>query len=144
MEDYRLSHLDILESESIYIFREVASEFENPVLLYSIGKDSSVMLRLAQKAFYPGKIPFPILHVDTGYKFEEMIEFRDNIAKKADLRLNEIGRVIIKTQKPLLFDIYSKNRSTGSFIIIDELTNNTVSAGIIWYSSENRSHDLET
>ncbi len=87
MEDYRLSHLDILESESIYIFREVASEFQNPVLLYSIGKDSSVMLRLAQKAFYPGKIPFPILHVDTGYKFEEMIEFRDNIAKKADLRL---------------------------------------------------------
>jgi len=87
MEDYRLSHLDILESESICIFREVASEFQNPVLLYSIGKDSSVMLRLAQKAFYPGKIPFPLMHIDTGYKFEEMIEFRDNISRKADLRL---------------------------------------------------------
>jgi sulfate adenylyltransferase subunit 2 len=72
-----LSHLDFLEAQSIHIFREVASEFERPVMLYSIGKDSSVLLRLAQKAFYPGKIPFPLLHVDTGYKFREMIEFRD-------------------------------------------------------------------
>ena len=87
MENYRLSHLDQLESESIYIIREVASEFQNPVLLYSIGKDSSVMLRLVQKAFYPDKIPFPLLHVDTGYKFGEMIKFRDNIAKTAGFRL---------------------------------------------------------
>jgi sulfate adenylyltransferase subunit 2 len=73
-----LSHLDFLEAQSIHIFREVASEFQRPVMLYSIGKDSSVLLRLAQKAFHPGKIPFPLLHVDTGYKFREMIEFRDS------------------------------------------------------------------
>lgn len=72
-----LNHLDVLEAESIHIFREVAAEFANPVMLYSIGKDSSVMLRLAEKAFYPGKIPFPLLHVDTGFKFDEMIRFRD-------------------------------------------------------------------
>src|SRR6516164_1181147 len=72
----RISHLRLLEAESIHILREVAAEFERPVMLYSIGKDSSVMLRLAQKAFYPGPIPFPLLHVDTGYKFREMIEFR--------------------------------------------------------------------
>ena len=72
-----LSHLDLLEAESIYILREVAAEFARPAMLYSIGKDSSVLLRLAQKAFYPGKIPFPLLHIDTTYKFREMIEFRD-------------------------------------------------------------------
>ncbi|MCD4669546.1 MAG: sulfate adenylyltransferase subunit CysD [Actinomycetia bacterium] len=87
MEDYKLSHLDYLESESIYIMREVASEFQNPVMLYSIGKDSSAMLRLAQKAFYPGKIPFPMMHIDTGYKFSEMVKFRDKIAKELGLRL---------------------------------------------------------
>src|SRR5713101_4943339 len=74
----RLSHLKALEAESIYILREAAAEFSRPVLLYSIGKDSSVMLRLAQKAFFPGRIPFPLLHVDTSYKFPEMIEFRDS------------------------------------------------------------------
>ncbi len=73
----RLGHLQALEAESIHIFREVAAEFQRPVMLYSIGKDSSVMLRLAQKAFHPGPIPFPVLHIDTGYKFREMIEFRD-------------------------------------------------------------------
>jgi sulfate adenylyltransferase subunit 2 len=73
----RLNHLKSLEAESIYILREAAAEFARPVMLYSIGKDSSVMLRLAQKAFYPGKIPFPLLHVDTSYKFPEMIAFRD-------------------------------------------------------------------
>jgi sulfate adenylyltransferase subunit 2 len=72
-----LNHLKSLESESIYIIREAAAEFARPVMLYSIGKDSSVMLRLAQKAFSPGKIPFPLLHIDTSYKFPEMIEFRD-------------------------------------------------------------------
>ena len=71
-----LSHLEILEAESIHIFREVVAEFERPVLLYSVGKDSSVLVRLAQKAFAPGKIPLPLLHVDTGYKFQEMYEFR--------------------------------------------------------------------
>ncbi len=76
-----LTHLQQLEAESIQIFREVAAEFENPVMLYSIGKDSSVLLHLARKAFYPGKIPFPLLHVDTDWKFREMIEFRDKVAK---------------------------------------------------------------
>ncbi|HYP05677.1 MAG TPA: sulfate adenylyltransferase subunit CysD [Bryobacteraceae bacterium] len=72
-----LTHLRALEAESIHIIREVAAEFAKPVMLYSIGKDSSVMLRLAQKAFYPGPIPFPLLHIDTSFKFREMIEFRD-------------------------------------------------------------------
>ncbi|WP_028766108.1 sulfate adenylyltransferase subunit CysD [Shewanella fidelis] len=77
-----LSHLQQLEAESIQIIREVAAEFDNPVMMYSIGKDSSVMLHLARKAFYPGKIPFPLLHVDTDWKFKEMIAFRDAQAKE--------------------------------------------------------------
>ncbi len=83
----KLTHLELLEAESIYIFREVAAEFDNPVMLYSIGKDSSVLLHLARKAFHPGKIPFPLLHVDTNWKFREMIAFRDNAAKKLGLDL---------------------------------------------------------
>jgi sulfate adenylyltransferase subunit 2 len=83
----RLSHLRLLEAESIHILREVASEFERPVMLYSIGKDSSVMLRLAQKAFYPGPIPFPLLHIDTGFKFREMLTFRDETARKVGAKL---------------------------------------------------------
>ena len=83
----KLSHLDKIESESIHIIREVASEFDNPVMLYSIGKDSSVMLHLAQKAFYPSKIPFKLMHIDTTWKFKEMIKFRDDIAKKYNLDL---------------------------------------------------------
>ena len=83
----RLSHLKALEAESIYILREAAAEFARPVMLYSIGKDSSVMLRLAQKAFYPGKIPFPLLHVDTSYKFPEMIEFRDRYTREIGAEL---------------------------------------------------------
>ena len=82
-----LSHLEKLESESIHIIREIASEFENPVMLYSIGKDSAVMLHLALKAFLPGKLPFKLLHVDTTWKFKEMIKFRDIIKKKYDLDL---------------------------------------------------------
>jgi len=77
-----LTHLQQLEAESIKIMREVAAEFDNPVMLYSIGKDSSVLLHLARKAFYPAKIPFPLLHVDTNWKFREMIEFRDRLAKE--------------------------------------------------------------
>ena len=80
-------HLRALEAESIYILREVTAEFERPVLLYSIGKDSSVLLRLAQKAFHPGPIPFPLLHIDTTYKFREMIEFRDRQAAAIGARL---------------------------------------------------------
>ena len=82
-----LSHLEKLESESIHIIREVVSEFENPVMLYSIGKDSAVMLHLAMKAFAPGKLPFKLLHVDTTWKFKEMIRFRDAITKENDLDL---------------------------------------------------------
>ena len=82
-----VTHLKQLEAESIHIFREVAAEFDNPVMLYSVGKDSSVLLHLARKAFAPGKIPFPLLHVDTTWKFREMIEFRDRMAQKHNLDL---------------------------------------------------------
>src|SRR5436190_7463541 len=83
----QLGHLATLEAESIYILREAAAEFSHPVMLYSVGKDSSVTLRLAQKAFYPGKIPFPLLHIDTSYKFPEMIEFRDSYAREIGAEL---------------------------------------------------------
>jgi sulfate adenylyltransferase subunit 2 len=82
-----MTHLKQLEMESIHIIREVAAEFSNPVMLYSIGKDSAVMLHLALKAFYPGKPPFPLLHVDTTWKFKEMIHFRDQMAKKLEMKL---------------------------------------------------------
>jgi sulfate adenylyltransferase subunit 2 len=87
MEQYRLSTLRLLEAESIHILREVVAEFQRPVMLYSVGKDSSVMVRLAQKAFHPGRIPFSLLHVDTGMKFPEMYEFRDRFCRQigADL-----------------------------------------------------------
>jgi len=83
----KLNHLQALEAESIHILREAAAEFSRPVMLYSIGKDSSAMLRLAEKAFFPGRIPFPLLHVDTSYKFPEMIEFRDQYAKQIGAEL---------------------------------------------------------
>src|SRR6187549_2945329 len=86
--DYRLSQLDELESESIHIFREVAAEFERPVLLFSGGKDSIVMLRLAEKAFWPCKLPFPVMHVDTGHNFPEVLEFRDR-------RVAELGETLL-------------------------------------------------
>ncbi len=87
ISEARLTHLKELEAESIHIIREVAAEFDNPVMLYSIGKDSSVMLRLALKAFYPGKPPFPLLHVDTTWKFREMIAFRDRMAAESGMEL---------------------------------------------------------
>jgi len=93
-----VDHLDLLEAESIQIIREVAAEFQNPVMLYSIGKDSSVMVRLAQKAFFPGKIPFPFLHVDTTYKFREMIEFRDEFCKSIGVKL------VVKTNTQAIAD----------------------------------------
>jgi len=92
----RLNHLRALEAESIYILREAVAEFARPVMLYSIGKDSSVMLRLAQKAFFPGKIPFPLLHIDTSYKFPEMIEFRDAYAREIGAQL-----IVHKNQEAL-------------------------------------------
>ena len=96
MADYKLTHLKELEAESVHIIREVAAEFDNPVMLYSIGKDSATMLHLARKAFHPGKLPFPLMHVDTTWKFKAMIELREEIAKRYDLDLivytNEEGR----------------------------------------------------
>ena len=97
MSGYNLTHLKQLEAESIHIIREVAAEFHNPVMLYSIGKDSSVMVRLAQKAFHPAKPPFPLMHVDTTWKFSEMIEFREKYARKelgldVIVHINEEGR----------------------------------------------------
>ncbi|HEX3745642.1 MAG TPA: sulfate adenylyltransferase subunit CysD [Bryobacteraceae bacterium] len=93
-----LTHLQALEAESIHVLREVAAEFQRPVMLYSIGKDSSVMVRLAQKAFYPAPIPFPLLHIDTSYKFREMVEFRDRFCA-------EIGaRLIVHTNRQALDD----------------------------------------
>jgi sulfate adenylyltransferase subunit 2 len=102
---YELSHLETLEAESIHIFREVAAEFERPVLLFSGGKDSLVLLRLAQKAFHPGKFPFPIMHVDTGHNFPEVIEFRDRLIDELGERLIvanvqdsiDLGRVVEET-----------------------------------------------
>lgn len=85
----KLTHLKALEYESIHIFREVAAEFDNPVMLYSVGKDSSVLLHLARKAFAPGKIPFPLMHVNTTWKFREMIEFRNRMAEKHGFELLE-------------------------------------------------------
>ncbi len=87
MSGYHLSHLDELEAEAMHIMREVVAEFENPVMLYSVGKDSSVMVRLAQKAFAPGKLPFPLLHVDTSYKFKEMYAFREKFVKSIGANL---------------------------------------------------------
>jgi len=105
----KLNHLQALEAESIFIFREAVAEFARPVMLYSIGKDSSVMLRLAQKAFFPGKIPFPLLHVDTSYKFPEMIAFRDQYTKElgAELIVHRNEDAIAKGANP--FDLGTQN-----------------------------------
>uniref|UniRef100_UPI00037E9665 phosphoadenosine phosphosulfate reductase domain-containing protein n=1 Tax=Nocardiopsis chromatogenes TaxID=280239 RepID=UPI00037E9665 len=84
---YRLSQLDHLEAEAVFIMREVAAEFERPVLLFSGGKDSLVLLRLAEKAFFPGRVPFPVMHVDTGHNFPEVMEFRDRRLAEAGMEL---------------------------------------------------------
>ena len=139
-----LSHLDALEAEAIYIIREVAAECEKPVMLYSIGKDSSVMLHLAMKAFYPEKPPFPFLHIDTTWKFKEMIKFRDETAKKLGIEMltytNEEGvkqginpfdhgsayTDIMKTQalKQALNKYFAKERPVierdGNIIMVDD------------------------
>lgn len=103
MDSYSISYLKQLESESIHIIREVVAECKNPVMLYSVGKDSSVMIRLAQKAFYPGKFPFPLMHVDTGYKFPEMYAFRDQFCKQigATLIVERNEEWILKGAHPL-------------------------------------------
>src|SRR6185312_16326114 len=94
---YRVSHLDALEAESIFVMREVVAEFERPVLLFSGGKDSIVMLRLAEKAFAPGRIPFPVMHVDTGHNFTEVLAFRDR-------RVGELGVQLIVASVPEALD----------------------------------------
>ncbi len=91
VENYSLSVLRQLEAESIYVLREVAAEFERPVIMYSVGKDSSVLLRLAQKAFAPGRIPFPLLHIDTAFKFPEMYAFRDRVCAELGVDLRVLG-----------------------------------------------------
>ena len=103
MNAYRLPYLKNLESESIHIMREVAAEFKNPVLLYSVGKDSSVMVRLAQKAFFPGTFPFPLMHIDTGFKFPEMYTFREEFCKRigAELIIERNERSIAQGCHPL-------------------------------------------
>ncbi len=128
--DYQLSQLDILESEAIHIMREVVSEFEQPVLLFSGGKDSIVMLRLAQKAFFPARIPFPVLHVDTGHNFEEVLAFRDKRVDELSLQLIvasvqeavDNGRVVLppdgtrnRAQTPVLLEALDKHRFTAIF-----------------------------
>src|SRR6202161_4881879 len=100
----KINYLRVLEAESIHILREAVAEFARPVMLYSIGKDSSVMLRLAQKAFFPGKIPFPLLHIDTSYKFPEMVEFRDRYAREigAELIVHKNQEALVAGAKPLV------------------------------------------
>jgi len=111
-ESYSLSHLRQLEAESIHIIREVAAEFENPVMLYSIGKDSSVMVRLAQKAFHPGRLPFPLLHVNTTWKFRDMITFRDRFCREQALELIEYINEGAVQEGVNPFD-YGSNKYTG-------------------------------
>jgi sulfate adenylyltransferase subunit 2 len=110
---YRITHLRQLEAESIHILREVVGEFDNPVMLYSIGKDSSVMVRLAQKAFAPGKLPFPLLHIDTTWKFRAMIEFRDRFCKENgfDLRVHTNHAAVAEGINP--FDHGSQKYTTS-------------------------------
>ncbi len=105
MSRYQVSHLDELEAEAIHIIREVVAEFENPVMLYSVGKDSSVMVRLARKAFAPGKLPFSLLHVDTGFKFQEMYEFRDTFVKSIGADLIVAGNQEARDQGTNPFDL---------------------------------------
>jgi len=112
MKHYSLTHLKQLEAESIYIIREVAAEFQNPVMLYSIGKDSAVMLRLAQKAFAPGRLPFPLMHVNTTWKFKEMISFRDNLVRENNLQLIEYINQEGVAANVNPFD-YGSNKYTG-------------------------------
>src|SRR5690606_14614697 len=128
--DYRLSQLDMLEAESIHVFREVAAELERPALLFSGGKDSATTLRLAEKAFWPARIPFPVLHVDTGHNFPEVLEFRDRRATELGVQLivasvqDAIDRGLVseppdgsrnRIQTPVLLEAVEKYRFTALF-----------------------------
>jgi len=118
-----LTHLEWLESEAIHIMREVVAEAKNPALLFSGGKDSIVMLRIAEKAFRPDRFPFALLHIDTEHNFSEVIAFRD-------ARAAELGERLA-VARALIADPYAVNRATGSFILIDEATHHTVAGGMI-------------
>jgi sulfate adenylyltransferase subunit 2 len=111
MSHYHFSLLQQLESEAIYIIRETVAEFKNPVMLFSIGKDSSVLLRLAQKAFHPAPLPFPLMHIDTGFKFREMIEFRDYYTAKVGARL-----IIKKNEEPAAQQMKATQAHTDEYI----------------------------
>ena len=113
MDSYRLSHLDALEAESIHIMREVAAEFERPVLLFSGGKDSIVMLRLAEKAFRPARFPFPVMHIDTGHNFPEVLEFRDRLIAEKGERLI-VRKVEDLIEKGLVQDATGPDKSRNS------------------------------
>lgn len=144
-----LTHLEWLESEAIHIMREVVAEAKNPALLFSGGKDSIVMLRIAEKAFRPDRFPFPLLHIDTEHNFSEVIAFRDARAAelgerlivrsvgesirtgRAKLNFNDLGAVRLAVARALIADPYAVNRATGSFILIDEATHHTVAGGMI-------------
>jgi sulfate adenylyltransferase subunit 2 len=119
----RLTHLKALEAESIHIFREVAAEFERPVMLYSIGKDSAVLARLAQKAFAPGPLPFPLLHIDTTWKFRAMIEFRDRFAKDAglDLRVHTNQRALAEGASPFTWGSNKYTQVMKTHALLDAL-----------------------
>lgn len=113
MKAYQLSHMEELESESIFVLREVAAQFENPAMMFSGGKDSIVMFHLARKAFWPGKIPFPLLHIDTGHNFEETIAFRDELVKKYNAELI-VGSVQESIDKGLVVEEKGPNASRNS------------------------------
>ena len=121
--NYSINHLKELESESIYVIREVAAQFENPVILFSGGKDSILMTYLAVKAFYPSRVPFPLLHIDTGHNFPETIKFRDNLVQKYGLRL-EVGLVEKAIQEGKVREEKGYNASRNglqTFVLLDEL-----------------------
>jgi sulfate adenylyltransferase subunit 2 len=128
--DYRLTQLDVLEAEAIHVLREVAAEFERPVLLFSGGKDSIVMLRLAEKAFWPARIPFPVMHIDTGHNFPEVLEFRDRRVAELGVQLlvvsvqDAIDRALVREepngsrnriQTPVLLEAIARHRFTALF-----------------------------
>jgi sulfate adenylyltransferase subunit 2 len=159
--------LEHLEAEAIYVLREVAAKFENPVVLFSGGKDSICVAHLAKKAFWPARIPFPLMHVDTGHNFPETLVFRDAFAAALGARLvvasvqdsidrgrvkeepgpnasrnalqtvtlldalNEIARIRLRVSSPVFCDDYARNRITGSLVLVDPFTNETVAGGVI-------------
>lgn len=127
-----LSHLDLLEAEAIAILRETAAEFSNPVLMYSIGKDSQVLLHLARKAFYPAKLPFPLLHIDTGWKFREMYQFRDNVAASLGLSLlvHKNQRAAAEGMNPFDYSSQVYTHATKTQALLEALRDNAFDAAL--------------